>query len=96
MHFAEERKHMMFAHAVKLNVADDDHVVAVLVEDCAVDHFVDILFVAARQELKAFADALRGFEQPFALRIFAKVEKYLADFIFNHVNTHFLSSRTVA
>ena len=86
----------MFAHAVKFNVADNDHIVAVLLEDCAVDHFVDILLVAARQKLKAFADTLRGLEQTFALRVLAEVEKYLADFVFNHINTHFLSSRTVA
>jgi len=37
---------MMFAQAVTLNIFDDDHVVVVLVEDRAVEKFIDILVVA--------------------------------------------------
>ena len=82
--FAEKRKHVMFAHAVKFNVADNDHIVAILVEDRAVDDRVDVLFVSAGQELKTFPDAFRSFDESFAFGILAEVKQNLPDFFFDH------------
>src|SRR6266853_2739759 len=67
----------MLAHAVEVDVFDDDHFAVVDREQRAVHDVVDVGVVATRQELQSLLDALRRVEQSFAARILAKLGQKL-------------------
>ena len=61
----------MFTGAVELDVLDDHHVVVVLVENRAVEQGLDVLPVAAREELQGFGDAVGRPQQALPVGVFA-------------------------
>ena len=84
MALAEERQHMMLAHAVKFNVPDDDHIVRFRFEQSTVDHGGKIFTVTAHQIFKTFADPFRRIQQSFPFRVFADRLQNLPHCIFHH------------
>ena len=62
-----KRKHVVLAKAVDLNVANNDHVVAFLVENCVSNHILGVDIVAAKQEFVGF-QPFGSFGKPFAIR----------------------------
>src|ERR1019366_7603989 len=70
VHLAEERQHVVLAHAEELDVPHNHHLVVFHVVQRAVYQLADVHLVAARQEFEGLVHAFRGFLQAFALRIF--------------------------
>ncbi len=60
MHFPDERYHVVLAQTEYLNVLDDDELVVVLVEDCAVNEVSHVLFVALGEVHQGFGVAFGG------------------------------------
>ena len=63
MAFPEEGEHVVFAHAVDLYVADDDHVIAFFGEDCLPKNIMGIDAVALREVIPGFFDAAGGVDE---------------------------------
>jgi hypothetical protein len=78
-HLPKKRQQMMLAEAVHVQVPHDDHLVVRHREQRAVDQFVDVGRVTARQELKRISHAARRLEQPFACGVFAQPRQELPD-----------------
>ena len=74
---SEEGQHVVFAQAVDLDVAHNDHVVRMRLEDRAVHDLFRRLPIAAGQEGERFRHALGSPLQPFAVRIFAQLNQEL-------------------
>ena len=77
--FAEERQQMVLAHAVEIDVLDDDHLAVVNGEQRVVEHLVDIRAVATRQKPQRLLDAQRRARQTLAVGVFAQLVQQLAD-----------------
>src|SRR5215472_7771701 len=69
----------MLAQAEKLDVLDDDHLVVGHAERRAIEHVIDVLVIAAREELKRLFETFRRFAQTFAIGVFANDFDHLAD-----------------
>src|SRR4029077_10486341 len=74
---------VVLAQAVEVDVLDDDHLVVVDGEQGIVEHGVDVRVVPARQESERLLDPCRRPEQPFAIRVFAKLHQEPRDEIFH-------------
>ena len=70
---------MMLAQAENLDILHDDHLVVPLVEDCAVDHVLDVLLVALGEEEHGLGVAGGGVEEAFAVGVFAHALEEGAD-----------------
>ena len=81
MAFAEKRQHMMFAHAEKFDVANNDHVVRFRIEQRAVDHFSQILPITAGQELQTLFHPFGSVTQSFTGGILADCQQNVSDFL---------------
>ena len=68
---AEKGEKMVLAHAVDLDVAHDDHVVALFGEDCLFKDLVRVDVVALRKMIPCFFNPAWGIYESFALGIFA-------------------------
>ncbi len=77
MDLAEERQHVVFAHAEHLNVLDDNHFVIVHIKQGAADHLVRVFAHAFGQVLQGFLHTLRRSEQAVSLRIFPQPQQQL-------------------
>ena len=80
VHLAEERQHVVLAHAEELDVLHHHHLVVLHFVERAVDDLVDVHAVAAGQELAApcrRAPACRA--RPSRVGIFAQLRQHLAD-----------------
>src|SRR5687767_4156247 len=75
----EKRQNVMLAKTVEINVLDDDHLVVIDGEQCAVEDGVDIGVVTAGQEPERAFDALRGADESFAGWIFAQLGEQAPD-----------------
>ena len=62
----------MFTQAVKIDIADNDHLVILEREQGPVDDLFDVLIVPFRQKRKRLGHTLGRFLQPGAFRIFSK------------------------
>ena len=82
---AEKRQHVMLAQAVDLDVLHDDHAVRLLGEDGAVDDLLEVSACAGCEERQCVGDALRRFDETFAIRILAERDQDLADKLANPV-----------
>src|ERR1700737_1646981 len=60
VHGPEERKQVMLAHAVELNVSHHDHFIDLLGEESAVDNALDIHLIAAGKESQRLFRAFGG------------------------------------
>ena len=76
---AEKRQQMMLAQAVEVDVPDDDHLVIIDREQCAVEDVLDVRVVPARQELEGLLNPFRRVEQSFAAGILAELSQQLSD-----------------
>ena len=76
---AEERQQVVLAQTVVVDVAHDHHLVVIHGEQRAVEDFVDVGRVAARQERHRLGDADGRLDQPFAVGVFAQVDQELPD-----------------
>ena len=72
---AEERQQVVLAQAVEVDVLHDHHLAVVDGEQRIVEHGVDVRVVSARQESERLLDPCRRPEQPFAIRVFAKLHE---------------------
>ena len=72
MGLAEEGQHVVLAHRVHLDVADDHQLVGVAGEHRVVDQRTDVLAIAAGQEVKSLGRAFRRLDQAFTLHILAE------------------------
>lgn len=70
---AEEGQQMMFAEGVDFDVLHHDDLSVVFVEESAFEDFLRVLAVAVCQKVHRFGGAHRGFDEAFALRVFAHV-----------------------
>src|SRR5512141_173536 len=68
---AVERKHVMFAQRVELDVANHDHALVSLLEERVANHIRDVHLVAVSEPFKRRRNARRSFQQPFSHRVFA-------------------------
>ena len=75
---AEERQHMVFTHAVDLDVLDDDHAAGLLRETRSVDQRFGIGAVPRGEELQCLGYTLRRIKQPLALRVFTDFDQQFA------------------
>ncbi len=73
MHLAVKRQHVVLAEREDVDVADDDHLVVLLVENRLVDQRRQVGLVALREEEKRVGGALRRLEQALARRILAEL-----------------------
>jgi hypothetical protein len=62
MDLSEERKHVVFAQAIELNVSDEHHVFVRLLENRIAENVLDLQLIPAREPLHRFGDALWGLE----------------------------------
>lgn len=62
MAFPEEGQHVVFAEAVDLYVAHDNHVMATGLENCAIHDRTHILMISGCQEPVGCRDTLRGLD----------------------------------
>ena len=76
---AEERQQVMLAETVEVDVAHDHHLAIIDAEQRAVQHFVDVGVVSAREKLQRLLDPLGRPHQPFARRIFAELDQQARD-----------------
>jgi len=67
--FADEGHHVVFAHGVDVNVADDDHFAVGFAEDGAIDEVLQFLRVAGGEEAERFGDAHGGLLKTFAVGV---------------------------
>ena len=74
MRLAHEGQQVMLAQRVKINVAADDNLLVVFLdEERAVDHFLGVLRIAASQVLVGLDDPGWCAQQPFTVGVFADV-----------------------
>ena len=75
---AEERQHVVLAHAVELDILHDHHAVGVLREDGAVDDVFEVSSIAGGQEFKGLGHARRSLLQSLARRVLAEFHQQFA------------------
>ena len=71
VHLAEEGQHVVLAEAVEVDVAYNDHLAVVLAEHGRAQHLGRVLAVAAGEHLQRLGHTLGGFQQTFAVGVFA-------------------------
>ena len=76
---AEERQQVVLAQRIDLDVADDDHVVGLDLEDGGFQQGGGVLLVAAGEIGPRGGGAFRGGFQAFAVGIFAHRDEHLAE-----------------
>ncbi len=81
MHAAQERQHVMLAQAVKLDIADDHHLVIADIEQGSIDDLFRICAVAAEQFCVHACNTPRGIEQAFPFRLFSQSRQELRDWL---------------
>src|SRR5262249_21224330 len=69
--FAKERQQVMLAQTEKLNVLHHHHLVVGDAEGSTIEDVVDVLVIAAGQELQGLLEALRRLPQALAVGVFA-------------------------
>src|SRR5688572_10070465 len=77
--FAEERQQVMLAEAVHVDVAHHHHFIVGNVEERAVDDFVHVRAVPARQKAERLLDATRRLGEALAVGVLTKRGEQLAD-----------------
>jgi len=70
--FAEEREHVMFAEAVKIDVFNNHHFIGSGFKQGVVQNGFWMLMIAAGKESKSFADATRRAPKAIALGVFSE------------------------
>ncbi|MNH13449.1 hypothetical protein D3C79_730210 [compost metagenome] len=71
MRLANERQQVVLAQRIQFDITDDDHLVVVRVEQCAVDYLLKALLIAMAQVLHGFRRARWRVQQALAIRVFA-------------------------
>jgi hypothetical protein len=77
VHAPEEREQVVLAEAVELDVFDEHHLGAVLVEDSLADDLLDRGAVAGGELLQAPRHAVGRARQPLTGRIFSQLKQEL-------------------
>lgn len=77
MDSTKKRQQVMFAHAEKVDVFDDDHLVIFDREQRTVQEMIDIALVPLRHKSQGFGHSLRGLEKPIPTRLFTESEEHL-------------------
>ena len=78
MCLAIERNHVVFTEAVHLDVFDDHHLLHLLGEDGAANHFDRVMTLALRQKLHCLGDTLGRLQQAFTVGVFTDERENLA------------------
>jgi len=76
---AEERKQMMLAEAVDLDISDDDHLCIGLGENSSVDHRAQIPLISGGEKFQRPDHTLRRPLEAFSLRVLTEVAKHALD-----------------
>ena len=76
MRFPEKRQHVVLAQRVELDVLYHYHLPVVLLKKCRAQNGFGVFLVTLCQELECLANAPRGLEQTFAMRVFARKRKH--------------------
>ncbi|ULA64502.1 MAG: hypothetical protein LZF86_140027 [Nitrospira sp.] len=79
MHLAEERQHVVLAHAVEIDVFDDDHFIVLNREKCSVQELVDVAVIPLGHKREGLGHSLRRLEQSIAARVLPKRQQLLRD-----------------
>src|SRR5207244_2989520 len=70
---------MVLAETIEVDVLDDDHLVVIDREQCAVQDLVDVGIVSIRQKFQRLLDAFRRIQQPLAARVLSELRQQLPD-----------------
>lgn len=77
MHTSVEGKHVMFAERIKIDVLDDNHLIATfLVKDCALQYGNGVLLIASGKVSHGSGHAQRSPQQPLPRRVLAQQLQY--------------------
>lgn len=79
MHFADKWNHVVFAEGENFNIFDDDQLIVVFVENCAINEVSHVLFITFGEKHKGFGITFGGMEEAFSGRIFANTLENRAD-----------------
>ncbi len=79
MDSTKKRQQVMFAHAEKVDVFDDNHFVIVDREQRTVQEVIDITLVSLRHKGQGFGHALRRLEKPIPTGFLTEGEEHLRD-----------------
>ena len=74
-----ERQQVMLAHAEKIDVLHDDHLIVLDREERAVQEMIDVAVIALGHEGESLGHSLRSLEEPVPARLFPESQQHLRD-----------------